>query len=200
MPLNGEAEQPPPCEVAIEDFEIVRLVDGHGYHIEAAADKVGVSRSTAGRMLDRARRALALGIEKRAPLYLDASNHLELDLPEERALLSGENPQAGRLAIAVMIPETGSLVSRLFGRASAFVVLNDKGEIEKCIENPGTNVSRSASRKATVALKKAGVTGVAAGRFGPDALEYLAAANIHALLAAGLTVIQAHELFSPVKL
>jgi predicted DNA-binding protein (UPF0251 family) len=93
IPAGWTQQQTAPVEIAIEDFEIMRLTDGHGYTIEEAAKKVGVSRSTAGRMLERARRVIALGIEKRAPMYLDASEDLVLAPPQvESSLALCNNP------------------------------------------------------------------------------------------------------------
>lgn len=191
-PLNYDLEELEPREIAIEDFEVVRLVDGYGLHIGQAAKAIGVSRSTAGRMLERCRRAIALGIERRAPLYLDASENLELDT-EGR---TGAPWQEGELAIAVMSPDLDSPVSRLFGRAEHFCIFNGMIDDYRCIENPGTKASRSAARKAVSALKKQGVKRVVAGRFGADALEALGTAKIESYLASGLTVRRAYELYS----
>ena len=70
IPSGWTRDQVDPANLAIEDFEVLRLVDGHLHTIEEAAAKVGVSRSTAGRMLERARRVLALGLERRAPIHI----------------------------------------------------------------------------------------------------------------------------------
>lgn len=196
MPLDRNLGESPPFEVAIEDFEIVRFVDGHGFHLEEAAAEVGVSRSTAGRMLERARRAIALGIEARAPLYIDASEHLELDPPAVgRVSLKGPEP-SGLFAVAATQGDAGGLVSRLFGRAPYFLLIESNGAIRECIENPGMKSSRSAARKAVDVLLARGVSRVVAGRYGPEALAYLAEAKIETFLATGLTVPFAIELYA----
>ncbi len=195
-PLNADAEERTPCEIAIEDFEIVRLVDGHGIHLEAAAAKVGVSRSTAGRMLERCRRAIALGIERRAPLYLDASQNLELDSTSGLRVCPEVSEGMNGLAIAVSEKSPDSQVSRLFGRAEYFIFLDESGSLLDCIENPGTTASRSAARKAVSVLVQAKVSRVVAGRFGSEALEALSAAKIEPFLASGLTARRAQEMFS----
>ncbi|MGE9291945.1 MAG: DUF134 domain-containing protein, partial [Puniceicoccales bacterium] len=43
IPAGWTENQTPPFEVAIEDFEIMRLADGHNYSLEEAAQKIGVS-------------------------------------------------------------------------------------------------------------------------------------------------------------
>lgn len=195
MPLDRNLGESIPFEVAIEDFEIVRLVDGHGFHLEAAAAEVGVSRSTAGRMLERARRAIALGIEARAPLYLDASEHLELDSTAAARVDLQRAGEGGLLAVAATQVDGGGLVSHLFGRAPYFLLVDSNGTIQECVENPGTKSSRSAAKKAAAFLSGHGVQRVVAGRYGPDALTYLAEVEIEAFLATGLTVPLAIELY-----
>lgn len=196
MPLDRNLGETSPFEVAIEDFEIVRFVDGHGLHLEEAAAEVGVSRSTAGRMLERARRAIALGIEARAPLYIDASEHLELDPPVRERSSVNEVGLPGLFAVAATQGDAGGLVSRLFGRAPFFLLVEPDGAIRECIENPGMKSSRSAARKAVDLLLARGVGRVVAGRYGPEALAYLAEAKIETFLATGLTVPFAIELYA----
>lgn len=194
-PLNAEFAEREPSEIAIEDFEVVRLVDGYGIHIEEAAKKVGVSRSTAGRMLERCRRAIALGIEMRAPLYLDASRNLELDCGDDLRMHSKDRTAGCGLAVAAMCSDMDADVSRLFGRAELFVVFDDEGCFFECIENPGATSSRSAASKAVAVLKQAGVKRVVAGRFGSEALAALGASQIEPFLASGLSIRKAQEIF-----
>ena len=199
IPAGWTKNQPPSVEVAIEDFEIMRLVDGRGYQIAEAAEKTGVSRSTAGRMLERARRAIAQGIEKRAPLYLDASDDLVLEAPgngKGRVQETGKQRSSSRLAIACMNKHQETPVERIFGRAPSFVILSANGNPYRCVENPGFGAKRNAARLAAELLETHGVVRVGAGRFGPEALEELALRGIQARVASGITLGEAIALYN----
>jgi predicted DNA-binding protein (UPF0251 family)/predicted Fe-Mo cluster-binding NifX family protein len=202
IPAGWTKNQQSPVEVAIEDFEIMRLTDGHGHTIEEAALKVGVSRSTAGRMLKRARRAIALGIEKRAPVCLDASDNLILELPRaEKSVVreTGQQRSFPRLAIACMDKIVDTPVERIFGRTPAFVLVSANGNPVRCLDNPGFGAKRNAAKHAAELLEAHGVARVAAGRFGPEALKVLAAKGIQALVASGITLGQAIKFFNKEK-
>jgi len=197
IPAGWTQQQTAPVEIAIEDFEIMRLTDGHGYTIEEAAKKVGVSRSTAGRMLERARRALALGIEKRAPVYLDASEDLVLAPPQVDSSLAFDTqdaPHSNRLAVACPSIDLDTPIERIFGRASAFAIVSPDSSLT-LIKNPGANIKRFAARLAVKTLKSHGVSRVVAGRFGPEAIKALAEAGIQPLVANGFKLGQSIALF-----
>ncbi|MDQ8196020.1 DUF134 domain-containing protein [Coraliomargarita sp. SDUM461004] len=199
IPAGWTQHQSTPVEVAIEDFEIMRLCDGHNLNIEDAAKKVGVSRSTAGRMLARARRAIALGFEQRAPIYLDASEELVLTPPEH---LEPNNYECLRpsnnahLAIACASPQSSSPVERMFGRAPGFAIICPDDSRLAYIQNPGTRLKRNAAAAAVKLLKTQGVSRVVAGRFGPEAIQALASATIQPIVANGFSLKQAIELFN----
>lgn len=196
MPSGWTREQCAPAELAIEDFEVLRLVDGHAYTIEEAAGKLSVSRSTAGRMLERARRAIALAMERRLPIYIDAAGSSVLSSPKLDAVsFSGVD---GDLAVAVEAPCPESAVARIFGR-TPFFALPGAGGALRYVENPGAGVKRKAAALAVEQLAALGVRHVVAGRFGPDALESLGSASIEPLLVAGMKLRQAIELFSVAK-
>ena len=177
-------------EIAIEDFEVVRIVDGHGHTIEEAAAKVGVSRSTAGRMLQRARRGLAQAIERQAPILVDAGEDLVVaarpDSAGTRARASGN-----LVAVACSSAKPEAPVERLFGRAPAFALRRGGADTIVLLPNPGARSGRNAAVRAVNLLSQEGVERVIAGRFGRDALTHLGSAGIRAHVAAGLTVEQA---------
>ena len=178
--------------MAIEDFEVLRLVDGHAHSIEEAAGKVGVSRSTAGRMLERARRNFALGLERRSPIYIDAleSSVLKPPLPEAVQPI----PKDAVLAIATQSHKINGDVSRVFGRAAGFTLVSASRE-RRYVENPGAGINRGAATLAVDLLKVNGVGRIVAGRFGAEALEKLGEAGIEPLSVIGTKVSQAIELF-----
>lgn len=199
IPAGWTKNEATPVEVAIEDFEIMRLTDGHNLNIEEAAQKVGVSRSTAGRMLERARRAIALGIENRSPLYLDASKELVLTPPSpgETKFNESELPtDTGCLAIACISDKPDASIERIFGRAHSFAIIDCDGAIQAHVANKGLNQKRDAAYAAVKTLKAHGVSRVVAGRFGPEAIKALAQESIQPLVANGFTLNQAIELFN----
>jgi predicted DNA-binding protein (UPF0251 family)/predicted Fe-Mo cluster-binding NifX family protein len=199
LPAGGTKLDTAPVEVAIEDFEIMRLTDGHNLNIEEAAQKVGVSRSTAGRMLERVRRAIALGIENRSPLYLDASKELVLTPPSpgESKFSESELPtHTGCLAIACMSDKPEASIERIFGRAHSFAIIDRDGTIQARVANKGLSQKRDAAYAAVKILKAHGVSRVVAGRFGPEAIKALAQASIQPLVANGFSLNQAIELFN----
>jgi predicted DNA-binding protein (UPF0251 family)/predicted Fe-Mo cluster-binding NifX family protein len=197
IPSGWTRDQVEPVEVAIEDFEVMRLVDGHAHSIEEAAVKVGVARSTAGRMLERARRALALGIEQRAPVYLDALESSILTPPDpidKSAGVVADKADVSGLAVAVNEEDVSAGISRVFGRAQAFAIVGSSGYIHY-EENPGRRSKRDAAEKAVGILQAYKISRVVAGRFGPEALELLGSAGIQPLIAIGITLDQAIEFF-----
>lgn len=196
IPSGWTQEQCAPAEVAIEDFEVFRLVDGHAHTIEEAARKLGVSRSTAGRMLERSRRALALAMERHLPIYIDASDASNLSSP--KVVLPDYELGSGSLAVAVDAPYPDAPVARIFGRASVFALVGPQSGITY-LNNPGTGVMRGAAISAVEQLRVAGVARIAAGRFGVDALELLGAASIEPLLVTGMKLSQVVELFTVSK-
>jgi predicted DNA-binding protein (UPF0251 family)/predicted Fe-Mo cluster-binding NifX family protein len=200
IPAGWTNQKTPAVEIAIEDFEIMRLTDGHNDTIEEAARKVGVSRSTAGRMLERARKAIALGIEMRAPMCLDASEELVLTPPEEDAEANPQHthhPESDRLAIACTSLDEKSPIERIFGRAHAFALSSNRDGAPVLFTNPGALKKRNAALAAAKALKAEGVTRVVAGRYGPEAIKALAEAGIQPLVANGFQLGQAISLFQP---
>lgn len=189
-----------PVEVAIEDFEIMRLVDGRGYLLEEAAQLVGVSRSTAGRMLERVRRVVAQGIELRAPFSIDAGEDLVLQPPRvENAWLQTRHLSGSAEGLAVACDDVtpDAPVEKLFGRTPAFVFVGRDATILGRVENPGFGVHRNAAKQAVGLLKAQGVSRVVAGRFGTEALHLLARHGIQAVVAAGLSLGQAIHYLQP---
>lgn len=66
----------------MDEFEAIRLADLEGLYHEAAAERMSVSRSTFGRILEAARRKVARVLVEGLALRIEGSG---IDLPEERA-------------------------------------------------------------------------------------------------------------------
>ena len=194
IPAGWTRDQTAPSDIAIEDFEIVRLVDGHALTIAEAAEVTGVSRSTAGRMLERARRGLALAVERRAPIVVDAGEDLVVANrpgPAARRETPSAIREAGGLAIACSSIHPSAPVERFFGRAPAFAIWKQNGGRPRRVANPGARAGRNAAPEAVAVLRKHRVRCVLAGRFGPEAIHHLADAGIRARVATGMTLEEA---------
>ncbi|MDF3127612.1 DUF134 domain-containing protein [Kiritimatiellaeota bacterium B1221] len=191
VPAGLTADQSSVVEVAIEDFEMMRWVDGRGYHLQEAADKMGVSKSTAGRMLERARRGIALGIERKVPLSIDAGDDLLLETSVIRkgtAKRLVKKVEGSCLAVACENVLPDSAVERMFGRTPSFVLVPEGGGVPWLVANPGFGVKKNAAKLAVELLKNNEVVKVVAGRFGPEALSLLSKNNIEVLVSGGLSL------------
>jgi predicted DNA-binding protein (UPF0251 family)/predicted Fe-Mo cluster-binding NifX family protein len=187
MPAGWTQRNVPASEIEVEDFEAFRLVDGEGLNLEQVAARMGCSKSTVGRMVERARRILARALYAKAPICIDAGE--DSNFTAKPGAFEGH----GELAVAVDADRDEASVSGVFGRAPFFAVY-EKSKVRVFLANPGENRKRSAAKAAVDVLAKAGITGVAAGRFGPDALMHLAEAGIKPTLISGLSLSQFEEL------
>ncbi len=198
LPVNPtERQLKPYAEVSLLDFEVMRLVDGHALTLREAANELGVSHSTAGRMLERARRSIALGIERNRPLCIDAEETADFQIKfDEIEPDSGQPPPERIIAIASEDGDLDSSVSSIFGRARYFIIHNSVTTHTTVLENAGAHVRRQAAQAAIHCLRQANVTDIVAGRFGPDAIELLAEVCIVPHTAKG---VSNHEVIQYIK-
>ncbi len=187
LPVNPTGRQLKTfAEVSLLDFEVMRLVDGHALSLREAASKLGVSHSTAGRMLERARRSIALGIERNRPLCIDAEETDDFQINLEEDAAPSQVPAERIIAIASEDGDAEGSVSSIFGRARFFVIQHSTTAQTSVLENAGANLRRQAAQAAIQCLRQAMVTDIVAGRFGPDAIELLAKAGITPHIAKGV--------------
>ena len=172
----------------------MRLVDGHGLHIGEAAGRMEVSRSTAGRMLERARRIVALAIERQAPLYIDACPDTRLSAPARDPKKQTVDPFGDGVAIALSENAPHAWVADIFGRAP-FLAIAPHGAEVGIVRNPGANRSRDAAKATVNLLVRKDIRRVVAGRFGREALEILSKAGIEPMIAFGLRLDDALALY-----
>jgi uncharacterized protein len=67
--------------LSMDEFEAIRLADLEGLYHEGAAERMGVSRPTFGRILEAARSKVARVLVEGLALRIEGA---EIDLPEER--------------------------------------------------------------------------------------------------------------------
>ncbi len=61
-------------ELSLDGLEALRLVDLEGLYQEAAAERMGVSRATLSRVLEKARRAVALALVEERMLVVEGGD------------------------------------------------------------------------------------------------------------------------------
>jgi predicted DNA-binding protein (UPF0251 family) len=60
--------------LTVDEVEALRLADGEGLDQQAAAEQMGVSRATVGRILERARRKTATALTRGQALAIEAES------------------------------------------------------------------------------------------------------------------------------
>lgn len=82
-PLEGGGAQP--VEMAVEEYEAVRLIDLLGCTQEECAGQMGVARSTVQQVYDQARRKLALALVEGRRLVISGGDYMLCAQAEECA-------------------------------------------------------------------------------------------------------------------
>lgn len=96
-PVLGPEDGPrPPVVLGLDEAEALRLADVEGLYQEEIAARLGVSRATAGRILETARRAVATAISEGRPLQLIGGAVAVCSHREVRCPVHGGPRRAGR--------------------------------------------------------------------------------------------------------
>jgi predicted Fe-Mo cluster-binding NifX family protein len=94
-----------------------------------------------------------------------------------------------------------SLIDPHFGRAQNFIFLNEKGEIEEVLKNPGVEAMRGAGISAAQMIADKRVSVVITGNVGPNAFKVLSPSGIKIFLVdINLTVKEVFSLFNEGKI
>jgi predicted Fe-Mo cluster-binding NifX family protein len=94
-----------------------------------------------------------------------------------------------------------SLTDSHFGRAQSFIFLNEKGEIEEVLKNPGIESMRGAGISAAQIIADKRVDVVISGNLGPNAFRVLSPSGIKIFLVEdNLTVKESFSLWKEGKL
>jgi predicted DNA-binding protein (UPF0251 family) len=79
-PIGGFAFRADALRIGVDELEAIRLADVEGLYQDAAAERMGVSRQTYARILNRARTAVARSlVEQKMLLVGDAASEAILD-------------------------------------------------------------------------------------------------------------------------
>ncbi len=205
----------------VDGFEAVRLADYEGLKHEDAAQRMGVSRQTFGRILAAARRTLAESIVKGLALRVEGGL-VEMAPPVGRAAgLPGivdttgsrsAGPDIGRtsgnraatkeehmakIAVTSDGPHLDGRLDPRFGRAAGFMIVDSETMEFTYVDNGGSQaMAQGAGIQAAENVSRAGAQALLTGNVGPKAFAALSAAGIKVYQnLESLTVRQAVERF-----
>ncbi len=91
--------------------------------------------------------------------------------------------------------DLNSSVSPVFGRCSYFLIIDEKGKLEKAIPNTGVQAIRGAGIAAAQTVVSQGATVVITGNVGPNAFAVLQQSGVKLYNGVGMTVKEALDKF-----
>lgn len=98
-------------------------------------------------------------------------------------------------------PTLDSLIDPRFGRSAFIIFLDEKGNIEESIPNPGVQAFRGAGVISAQEVVKRGVSDLVSGNIGPNAFSVLSSAGIKIFLVSStVTVEEGFKLWKEGKL
>ncbi len=163
----------------VEELEALRLADLEGASQAEAAEQMGISRHTFGRILASARKKAADALVNGLCLEI-AGGHHTWRQPSEQVM---KEKHIMKIAISAEGPTLDDQVDPKFGRATGFVIYNT--ETKACEWHNNGAAQTSAQGAGLLAAQLVAGTGaqvVLSGYVGPKAFE--------ALQTAGINVVQ----------
>ncbi len=177
-PLGACTRELEAVRLSLEGLEALRLVDLEGLRQEQAADRMGVSRQTFGRVLAEARRNLAETVVFGRMLCIEGGDY-RVAPPAAGCGRANKEKDMAKIAISSEGPTLDDLVDPRFGRAGGFVIVDPQTMETSYLDN-GVSQARSqgAGIQAAELMAKAGVQVVLTGYVGPKAFQALSAVGI----------------------
>lgn len=180
--------------LTVEGVEALRLADLEGLNQEQAAKRMHVSRQTFGRVLAKARNAVAEAVVSGRALRIDGGDYRLARKHEAAGVGAHDNapnpapaPQVGecevnamsKIAITSEGPNLSDQVDPRFGRAAGFIVIDPDTKESAYVSN-GQNQTRGqgAGIAAAELMAQNQVNVVLTGFVGPKAFQALDAAGI----------------------
>jgi predicted Fe-Mo cluster-binding NifX family protein len=106
-----------------------------------------------------------------------------------------------RICITTTGPDLKSLVDPRFGRCQYFLIVDQKGKLEKAIPNPGAGAFRGAGIQAAQTVAGERIEILITGNIGPNAFSLLQTTGLQIFSApAGIPASQAFEMWQENKL
>lgn len=174
--------------MSLDEFEAIRLADREGLYQEEAAGRMGVSRSTFGRILESAHRKVAEVLAGGRCLRLEGG-HVH---PAESEALRSVSPRQKETIVNICIPVTAdrgleSPVSGHFGSAPIFMLVDVETRAARALSNARAVHEHGACRPLD-ALAGSDVDAIVVGGIGAGALMKLQSAGIRVFRASAPTV------------
>lgn len=164
-PAGVSARELEEVVLSLDGAEAICLADLEGLYQEAAAQRMGVSRQTFGRIVETARRTIADAIINGKCLRIEGGEVTTRDEGDRR--------------MKVAVPSRGGQVDEHFGHCEGFAVfsLDEKGKIvtEESVASPAGCGCKS---NIGGVLARMGVTHLVAGNMGEGAVRVLSANGI----------------------
>jgi predicted DNA-binding protein (UPF0251 family)/predicted Fe-Mo cluster-binding NifX family protein len=212
--------------LSMDGFEAMRLTDIEGLKQEEAAEKMGVSRQTFGRILAAARKTVTSSLFYAMALRVDGGN---VELKETKSsggdtaasasikqqneaacLYEGPPPDPewdqkeldmndiDKIAVTSDGPDLDGPLDPRFGRAAGFMIVNPETFEFTYLDNGSSQaMAQGAGIQAAENVAASGAKVVLTGYVGPKAFQALSAAKIHVIQnLENLTIRQAVERFS----
>ena len=180
------------AEVAmtLDEFEAIRLADGEGLYQEEAARRMGVSRTTFGRILDSAHRKVADVLAGGKCLRLEGGHVHREDASRNGA--RAVPPRQKEKIVNLCIPVTAdrgleSPVSGHFGSAPIYMLVDAESRATRALSNARAVHEHGACRPLD-ALAGHQIDAFVVGGIGAGALMKLQSAGIRVFRAAAPTV------------
>ena len=175
--------------MTLDEFEAIRLADGEGLYQEDAARRMGVSRTTFGRILDSAHRKVAEVLAGGRCLRLEGG-HVHVDDPAARAGRAA-SPRQKESLVNVCIPVTEdrgleSPVSGHFGSAPIYLLVDAGTRATRALANARAVHEHGACRPLD-ALAGERIDAFVVGGIGAGALMKLRGAGIRVFRATAPT-------------
>ena len=190
MPVGvagGELRQ---LVLPLDGLEALRLTDLIGLEQTEAAQHMGVSRQTFGRILAAARRTASQALVGGLALRIEATASVEV-----KALTASDLPDAAALSRVAVSAHAASLeaaVAPRFGRAPGFLIVDPRTmDFEYVSHGVDTSRTTGLGVDASALIAKAGVAVLLTGFVGAKAARELARAGIR--VADGLGALTARE-------
>jgi predicted DNA-binding protein (UPF0251 family)/predicted Fe-Mo cluster-binding NifX family protein len=174
--------------MTLDEFEAIRLADLEGLYQEEAARRMGISRTTFGRILDSAHRKVAEVLSGGRCLRLEGGHVHPAEADEPPSI----TPRQKETIVNICIPVTAdrgleSPVSGHFGSAPIFMLVDVGTRQTKALSNAGAVHEHGACRPLD-ALAGHDIDALVVGGIGAGALMKLQGAGIRVYRATAPTV------------
>ena len=195
MPVGVSRQELRQLSLPLDGLEALRLVDLVGLEQADAAQRMGVSRQTFGRILAAARRVVSQAVVGGLGLRIEIAGNLEI---RTAAPIGTKVPAVARVAVSAHAASLDAAVAPRFGRAPGFMLVDPMTMAFEYLANGvAEDQPHGLGTAAAELVSGAGANVLLTGFVGVKAARTLAAAGIRVADGLGaLTVREAVERFA----